>query len=819
MSYGLLGEDDEELSGSENEESLFDEDMEALRRACLLTGTDMPAPSTSDHDASVDADSDDDLQLVRSIQSRFSISSDLFKPLAVLPPAGSDGEEDDFETLRAIQRRFSAYDHDTLDKGQNGLSIISLVSNVSGSASEEEVSNTVLSGKTDSCRVFPDNKDACDSADSLNNNKDSGPTGLLDWHPLDVDKPSVESYKCSTFPKSAQVFVDAIRKNRSSQKLLRSKLIQIDARIEETKKLKERVKILKDFQVSCRKRTGQSLSQKKDPRVQLISTQHKPKKSKGDDKKLSAIYYGPAENCHVANYRLALMRFPLELHRNKWKEAEKENLFKGIKQQFQEMVFRVSVENFSSSNGDALGFEDLLASIKDIEISPEEVRKFLPKVNWNQVASMYLPGRSGAECEARWLNWEDPLINHARWTIDEDKHLLLIIQEKGINDWVDIAVSLGTNRTPFQCLARYQRSLNPCILRREWTPEEDVQLRAAVETYGESDWQTVASTLGGRTGTQCSNRWKKTLHPERKRVGRWSKDEDRRLIVAATLFGPKNWRKICQFVPGRTHVQCRERWVNSLDPSLNMDKWTAEEDAKLEAAISEHGYCWSKIAACVPPRTDSQCRRRWKVLFPQEVPLLQQAKKIQRMAFISNFVDRESERPSLSPNDFLLLPPADPASTSEPERTDPPSKQERKPRKRAQPSAKGGARVSNKLRSKKQKTSNEDEAAPAGPPDASEARSCNGDGSDNPSPDISEGKKSSPDQSGNSPNSNNDKRGNPPPDISDCGDHGADERDSPPLDISDAMKSSGYESDCTLAWFIENRLKKLPIRRHGKHWR
>ncbi|PKI59997.1 hypothetical protein CRG98_019585 [Punica granatum] len=744
MSYGLLGEDDEELSGSENEESLFDEDMEALRRACLLTGTDMPAPSTSDHDASVDADSDDDLQLVRSIQSRFSISSDLFKPLAVLPPAGSDGEEDDFETLRAIQRRFSAYDHDTLDKGQNGLSIISLVSNVSGSASEEEVSNTVLSGKTDSCRVFPDNKDACDSADSLNNNKDSGPTGLLDWHPLDVDKPSVESYKCSTFPKSAQVFVDAIRKNR--------------------------------------KRTGQSLSQKKDPRVQLISTQHKPKKSKGDDKKLSAIYYGPAENCHVANYRLALMRFPLELHRNKWKEAEKENLFKGIKQQFQEMVFRVSVENFSSSNGDALGFEDLLASIKDIEISPEEVRKFLPKVNWNQVASMYLPGRSGAECEARWLNWEDPLINHARWTIDEDKHLLLIIQEKGINDWVDIAVSLGTNRTPFQCLARYQRSLNPCILRREWTPEEDVQLRAAVETYGESDWQTVASTLGGRTGTQCSNRWKKTLHPERKRVGRWSKDEDRRLIVAATLFGPKNWRKICQFVPGRTHVQCRERWVNSLDPSLNMDKWTAEEDAKLEAAISEHGYCWSKIAACVPPRTDSQCRRRWKVLFPQEVPLLQQAKKIQRMAFISNFVDRESERPSLSPNDFLLLPPADPASTSEPERTDPPSKQERKPRKRAQPSAKGGAR-------------------------------------DNPSPDISEGKKSSPDQSGNSPNSNNDKRGNPPPDISDCGDHGADERDSPPLDISDAMKSSGYESDCTLAWFIENRLKKLPIRRHGKHWR
>ena len=67
-------------------------------------------------------------------------------------------------------------------------------------------------------------------------------------------------------------------------------------------------------------------------------------------------------------------------------------------------------------------------------------------------------------------------------------------------------MSLGTNRTPFQCLARYQRSLNADILRKEWTAEEDGQLRAAVELYGEKDWQTVANALEGRAGTQCSNR-------------------------------------------------------------------------------------------------------------------------------------------------------------------------------------------------------------------------------------------------------------------------------------------------------------------------
>lgn len=114
------------------------------------------------------------------------------------------------------------------------------------------------------------------------------------------------------------------------------------------------------------------------------------------------------------------------------------------------------------------------------------------------------------------------------------------------------------------------------------------------------------------------------------------------------------WKKVAQYVPGRTHVQCRERWVNSLDPSLKLDEWTEEEDLKLKSAIDVNGYSWSKVAACVPPRTDNQCRRRWMALFPGEVPMLQVAKKIRREAFISNFVDREEERPALRPDDIVL---------------------------------------------------------------------------------------------------------------------------------------------------------------------
>ncbi|GJY37382.1 Myb domain protein 4r1 [Tanacetum coccineum] len=141
-------------------------------------------------------------------------------------------------------------------------------------------------------------------------------------------------------------------------------------------------------------------------------------------------------------------------------------------------------------------------------------------------------------------------------------------------------------------------------------------------------------------------------------VGRWDSDEDKRLKIAVRLFGAKNWNKITKFVPGRTQVQCRERWVNCLDPSLKVDEWTEEEDMKLKAAVEEHNHSWARVAACIPPRTDNQCRRRWMVLLPDQVLVLKAAKEIEKRCFVSNFVERVEERPQLTYKDFnkpLLL--------------------------------------------------------------------------------------------------------------------------------------------------------------------
>ncbi|XP_039139795.1 snRNA-activating protein complex subunit 4-like isoform X1 [Dioscorea cayenensis subsp. rotundata] len=575
-------------SSSDCDESLAD-DLNDLRQALTLTGADANAFSGAPLVSDSDSDSaDEDIDLLRNLQSRFSSAPAGDSSSPLSDTLDSEDESDeDLATLRAIQRRFSQYE---------------------ASQDREE-------GKEAS------------------------------W-----DSPRLDLH--SRFPKSCECFVEALKKNRACQRFIREKLIEIEAKIEENKNLKERVKCLMEFQMDLRRKTGHIFGQQKDARARLVSMRMTASMSKKkNSRKIPVLCLGPPENSSVSDYKLILRRFPFSTNRQAWSNEEREKLAKGIRQQYQELMVLSSMSLDSDFDGSAYSKLMFALSSKNLEVTPEKIRSFLPSVIWDRLASMYLTGRSGAECEARWLNHEDPLINHNPWTILEDKKLLFIVQERGLYNWIDIAITLGTHRTPFQCLARYQRSLNPHILKKDWTEEEDAMLRAAVENLGDNNWQMVSSSLEGRTGPQCSNRWRKSILPDR-RVGRWSIDEDKRLKVAVMLFGAKNWNKIARFAPGRTQVQCRERWLNCLDPSLNLEAWIAEEDTKLLDAINTYGYCWSKVATCVPPRTDSQCRRRWKILLPHEVPLLQAARQIKRTALVSNFVDRESERPSIGPNDF-----------------------------------------------------------------------------------------------------------------------------------------------------------------------
>jgi hypothetical protein len=50
---------------------------------------------------------------------------------------------------------------------------------------------------------------------------------------------------------------------------------------------------------------------------------------------------------------------------------------------------------------------------------------------------------------------------------------------------------------------------------------------------------------------------------------KWKPEEDAKLIEAVNKQGGRNWIAIAALVPGRTDMQCRTRWAETLEPAID----------------------------------------------------------------------------------------------------------------------------------------------------------------------------------------------------------------------------------------------------------
>ena len=167
--------------------------------------------------------------------------------------------------------------------------------------------------------------------------------------------------------------------------------------------------------------------------------------------------------------------------------------------------------------------------------------------------------------------------------------------------------------TPLCCYVRYLE-ITSFYKYKKWNKEEDQILRRAILYYGPKNWQQISYCLEGRNNSQCFHRWMKGINPKIRR-DKWSFEEDLTLGVALSkIYQKKKWSKIANHLLGRTDIQCRERWCNILDPSLEEVEWTNEEDLKLLNLYRKYGNKWSLIAKHYGNRTDNTCWRRWKYL-------------------------------------------------------------------------------------------------------------------------------------------------------------------------------------------------------------
>ncbi|CAD8171749.1 unnamed protein product [Paramecium pentaurelia] len=166
-----------------------------------------------------------------------------------------------------------------------------------------------------------------------------------------------------------------------------------------------------------------------------------------------------------------------------------------------------------------------------------------------------------------------------------------------------------------------------------WTPSQDKLLNFVVFGVCLSyhilphdlmiqDWERISKLIINHNWKACRNRWLQ----DKQAKASWTLEEDKALIQLYNQY-PNKWcdiaielMKKCQTPYARQGKQCRDRWVNKLDPNIKKDPWTKEEELMLFSEVKKKGKRWAEISLSIFQlrRTENTIKNRYYNLIKQE---------------------------------------------------------------------------------------------------------------------------------------------------------------------------------------------------------
>eukprot|EP01006_Ploeotia_vitrea_P026664 TRINITY_DN59630_c0_g1_i2.p1 TRINITY_DN59630_c0_g1~~TRINITY_DN59630_c0_g1_i2.p1 ORF type:complete len:614 (+),score=95.17 TRINITY_DN59630_c0_g1_i2:55-1896(+) len=144
---------------------------------------------------------------------------------------------------------------------------------------------------------------------------------------------------------------------------------------------------------------------------------------------------------------------------------------------------------------------------------------------------------------------------------------------------------------------------------------------------------------------------KKKLHTK----GSWTPMEDKKLLDVVELYGRGNWSRIAKEFPDRLGKQCRERYLNHLDPTLKKERWTPAEDGLILAEHIRKGNQWAALSKMLPGRTANAIKNRWNSYLKKKWEVgqfgkLEDALQYAHSTITAHFDDNSNDTSSLLPH-------------------------------------------------------------------------------------------------------------------------------------------------------------------------